>query len=200
MVDLLPHNSTPLERGVAAAFRHDSTNPLRTLYNPDTCPVEVLPMLAWAWSVDRWDDQWSVATKRAACRNAYVVHRQKGTIAAIRAVVEPFGYLLKVYEWFQLTPMGVPGTFSLEIGVQDTGITERMYEELAWLIDDARPVSRHMVGLDISLMTSGSIYIAGCTNDGDVLEVFPPEPRDIDVSGIIGLPGRETTTDYLDVY
>lgn len=200
MADLLPINSTPLERAIAAAYRHDLTNPLRTLYNPDTCPVEVLPMLAWAWSVDRWDDQWSVATKRAACRNAYVVHRQKGTIAAIRAVVEPFGYLLKVYEWFQLTPMGVPGTFSLEIGVQDTGITERMYEELAWLIDDARPVSRHMVGLDISLMTSGSIYIAGCTNDGDVLEVFPPEPRDIDVSGIIGLPGRETTTDYLDVY
>ncbi|GAB7533654.1 phage tail protein I [Pseudomonas sp. 3A(2025)] len=200
MADLLPLNSTPLERAVAAGFRHDLDNPLRTLYNPDTCPVQMLPMLAWAWSVDRWDDEWPEATKRAACRNAYYVHRRKGTIAAIRTVVEPFGYLLKVVEWFQLDPMGKPGTFALQIGVQDTGITERMYGELTWLIDDARPVSRHMIGLDISLQTTGTLHFGGRTLDGEILEIYPPEPRDIEVTGSIGRNGRETSIDYLDVY
>ncbi|GHK16942.1 hypothetical protein ECZU03_07310 [Escherichia coli] len=30
--------------------------PLRTLWNWRTCPVKLLPYLAWALSVDRWDE------------------------------------------------------------------------------------------------------------------------------------------------
>lgn len=200
MADLLPSNSMPLERAIAAAARHDAALRIRTLYNPATCPVEVLPFLAWAWSVDRWDDTWPEATKRAACANSFYVHKRKGTIAAIRSVVEPFGYLLRVVEWWQLEPNGVPGTFALEIGVQNTGITELMYEELTLLIDDAKPVSRQMIGLDISLETSVPAYQAVPVMDGDILEVYPWEPMDIDVHvGGYNLL-TDHTQDLLDVY
>lgn len=139
MSSLLPINSTPLERALEAAGSGDSAIMLRTLYDPATCPVHLLPQLAWAWSVDRWDPGWSETVKRNAIRASYFIHARKGTLGALRRVVEPLGYLIEVVEWWQTVPEGEPATFALKVGVLDTGITEQMYQELTRLIDDARP-------------------------------------------------------------
>lgn len=200
MQSLLPLNSTPLERAVEAASVDDLQIALRTLYNPDTCPAHLLYQLAWAWSVDRWDETWSEAVKRSVIRSAFYIHAHKGTIGALRRVVEPFGYLIEVVEWFQTLPEGVPGTFALKVGVSDEGISEETYRELSALIDDARPVSRHMTGLAISLETVGAVYLGAALYDGDELDIYPPAPRDIEVTGSIGRGGREHTIDYLDIY
>jgi phage tail P2-like protein len=200
MKSLLPSNSTQLERAIEAAFYEKTIAPLRTLYNADTCPAHLLLHLAWAWSVDRWDYQWSEATKRAAIKASYYIHKHKGTIGALRRVVEPLGYLIEVVEWWKTVPLGVPGTFSLKVGVLDTGITEEMYQELTRLIDDAKPVSRHMTGLAISLETTGYIGIGACVSEGEVIDVYPPTPRDIEVTGTYGLVMCIDEIDTLDVY
>ncbi|WP_122698013.1 phage tail protein I, partial [Pseudomonas viridiflava] len=109
------------------------------LYNPQTCPAHLLKHLAWAWSVDRWDENWSESVKRAAISASFYIHQHKGTIGAIRRAVEPLGYLIDVQGWWQTIPQGTPGTFALMVGVLDTGITEEMYQELTSLIDDAKP-------------------------------------------------------------
>lgn len=199
---LLPGNSTPLERQAAQALAQIQRVPipLRQLCNPNTCPVPLLPYLAWAFSVDRWDSNWSEATKRAAIRSSRYIHAHKGTIGALRRVVEPLGYLIEVLEWWQTVPEGVPGTFALKIGVLDTGITEEMYLELTWLIDDAKPLTRHMTGLAISLESTGKMFIGACVYEGDELSVYPPTQRDIDVSGVIRIGGREHHIDTMDIY
>lgn len=200
MRSLLPLNSTPLERGIEATFAETTLIPLRTLYNPDTCPVHLLPHLAWAWSVDRWDPAWPEPVKRAAIKASFYIHKHKGTIGALRRVVEPLGYLIEVLEWWQTLPEGVPGTFALKVGVLDTGITEEMYLELERLIDDAKPVSRQLTGLAISLETQGDLNIAASLYEGDEIDVYPPVMRDIEVTGSFGLIGREHTIDTLDIY
>lgn len=200
MRSLLPLNSTPLERGIEAAFAETTLIPLRTLYNPDTCPVHLLPHLAWAWSVDRWDPEWPEPVKRAAIKASFYIHKHKGTIGALRRVVEPLGYLIEVLEWWQTVPEGVPGTFALKVGVLDTGITEEMYLELERLIDDAKPVSRQLTGLAISLETQGDLNIAASLYEGDEIDVYPPVMRDIEVTGSFGVIGREHTIDTLDIY
>lgn len=199
---LLPGTSTPLERQAAQALAQIQRVPipLRQLCNPDTCPVDLLPYLAWAFSVDRWDSKWTEAAKRAAIRSSHYIHSRKGTIGALRRVVEPLGYLIEVLEWWQTTPQGVPGTFAIKVGVLDTGITEEMYQELTWLIDDARPVTRHLTGLAISLETQGVLNICVALYEGDEIDVYPPVMRDIEVTGIIGIVGREHSIDTLDVY
>lgn len=181
MTSLIPLNSVTLELALEAAADEVPLIPLRTLYNPDTCPAHLLYQLAWAWSVDRWDNSWPEATKRAVCRSAFFVHSRKGTIGAIRRVVEPLGYLLKVTEWWQTEPMGEPATFELEVGVLDTGISEEMYGELTALIDDAKPLSRHMSGLNISLETLVSRLVGVVVYDGDQIDVYPWENPDIEV-------------------
>lgn len=200
MKSLLPLNGTTLERAIEAATDEVTEIPLRTLYNPDTCPVAYLPLLAWAWSVDRWDNDWSEAVKRSVIRSSFFVHAYKGTVGALRRVVEPLGYLIEIQSWWQTTPMGVPGTFALKVGVLETGITEETYQELERLIDDAKPVSRHLSGLAISLETRGDMHIGVSLYDGDEIDVYPPVMRDIEVTGTFGVAGREHTIDTLDVY
>lgn len=201
-LSLLPGNANDLERQAAQALAQIQRVPipLRQLWNPDACPAQLLPYLAWSFSVDRWDSQWLESTKRAAIRASYVIHSRKGTIGALRRVVEPLGYLIEIVEWWQTVPEGRPGTFALKVGVLDTGITEEMYRELTFLIDDAKPVSRHLTGLAISLETSGTVFFGACVYEGDELSVYPPTQRDIDVCGHLPLGGREHHIDTMDIY
>ncbi|WP_409161193.1 phage tail protein I [Pectobacterium sp. B2J-2] len=181
---LLPVGSSVLEVAAATACAEITRVPvpLRQLWNPDTCPAHLLPYLAWAFSVDRWDETWPENLKRRVIRDAFFIHRHKGTIGALRRVVEPFGYLIRISEWFQSG--GEPGTFRLDIGVQDSGITEETFYELERLIADAKPASRHLLGLNINLDTRGAAYVAALSYGGDDLTIYPYFPETITVSGL----------------
>lgn len=202
-IALLPSNNTQLERLAAQALAQIERVPvpIRDLLSPARCPVELLPYLAWAFSVDRWESSWSEATKRQVIASAYYVHAHKGTIGALRRVVEPLGYLLRVTEWWQEKPEGVPGTFRLDIGVLESGITEEMFESLTLLIDDAKPVSRHLTGLAIVLETRGRTFIGATALHGDTTTVYPYEPGPIEVSTPAILQGGAAhIIDIMSVY
>lgn len=200
MSSLLPINSSPLERAIEAANSEKTRVTLRTLYNADTCPAHLLLHLAWAWSVDRWDHRWTEEVKRSAIRSAFYIHAHKGTIGALRRVAEPLGYLIEILEWHQMVPEGVPGTFALKVGVLETGITEAMFSEMERLIDDAKPVSRHLTRLDIVLETQLDAYAGFAVYDGDVIDVYPWFNPDVDVF-IQGYDGvAHYLIDELDVY
>ena len=100
MSDLLPPNATPLERGVdAASARLDEIDvPVRHLWNPWKCPVAALPWLAWALGVETWNPEWPPRIRRQACAEAFEVHREKGTAAAIRRILDLVG---AVYEYVE---------------------------------------------------------------------------------------------------
>jgi phage tail P2-like protein len=180
---LLPSGSTQLEVAAAQALAQIGRLkvPLRELWDPQTCPLTLLPYLAWAFSVDRWDENWTESAKRSAVRAAWFVHKHKGTVGALRRVVEPLGYLIRITEWWQTHDN--PGTFRLDVGVLETGITEEMYLELERLIADAKPCSRHLIGLSINLDVTGDFYIAAATYDGEELTVYPYIPETITASG-----------------
>lgn len=180
---LLPPSASALERRLADACSDIGALPvpLRQLWNPDTCPLALLPYLAWTFSVDRWDERWPEAVKRQVIKDAFFIHRHKGTIGALRRVVEPFGYLIRITEWWQTG--GVPGTFRLDIGVQDSGITDETYAELERLIADAKPVSRHMLGLNIMMDSAGRIPLVVGQYSGDALTVYPYFPETITTAG-----------------
>lgn len=172
---LLPPNASPLARAAAEALAEIQRVPvpLRTLWHPATCPAPLLPYLAWAFSVDRWDPNWSEATRRRVIASAFYVHRKKGTLSALRRVVEPLGYLIETVEWWQTAPPGPRGTFDIRIGVQDQGLTDEIYRELERLIDDARPLTRHIAALDVAGETRGPLHVALAAYDGDTTTVYP---------------------------
>ncbi|GKQ96490.1 phage tail protein I [Aeromonas hydrophila] len=185
MSTILPPSTSRTERNLAttSANAQQLPIPFRSLWSPWTCPTHLLPYLAASWSVDRWDDKWSETTKRQVIANSYFVHSRKGTIGAIRRVVEPLGFLIKVLEWWQETPNAAPGTFKLDIGVLDSGITETMYQELERLIADAKPMTRHLTGLAISMETRGPLYVGAACYLGDDLTIYPYSPEAIEIRG-----------------
>ena len=202
IVPTLPPNTTALERAIAVACAElvNVPVPLRDLWNADRCPVNLLPFLAWACSVDRWDDAWPESIKRGTIKASYFIHKHKGTIAAVRRVVESLGYLIRITEWWQTTPLGAPGTFRLDVGVLDTGITDAMFQEMERLIADAKPVSRHLTGLALYLESRGQVQIGLAAYHGDAMTVYPWIAEEIEVRGTLLQAGASHTTDTMTIY
>lgn len=86
---LLPSNASDLEIALdqATARIGDVPVPIRDLHDPQRTPSAFMPWLAWAWSIDYWDETWSEAQKRAAIAQAYWLHRRKGTLAGVKGAV-----------------------------------------------------------------------------------------------------------------
>ncbi|ARQ95337.1 tail fibers protein [Bradyrhizobium phage BDU-MI-1] len=85
MDHILAGNATEYERVLASQVDRllQLNIPIRELWNPWTCPENLLPYLAWALSVDLWDPKWSITKRRSVIANAVAHHRLKGTLAGI---------------------------------------------------------------------------------------------------------------------
>lgn len=193
---LLPPSSTPLERAVAQALAAAFDYPvlLRELWNPATCPLDALPFLAWARSVDWWNEDWPEAKKRAFVTSAFEVHRKKGTLGALRRVVEPFAFTLDALEWWQTTPQGQRGTFDLFINLNSQAMGERDESEIERLLEETRPLTRH-VGCITFINTQRSTvpYIGAAVVAGEVVTLYPrPDTQHIDISAprVVGASAR----------
>lgn len=66
--------------------------PIRDEWNPDTCPLPLLPYLAMAWHVDEWDDGWEEGRKRGAIKESLLLHRRKGTVWAVKRIMTRLGF------------------------------------------------------------------------------------------------------------
>lgn len=174
---LLPSNQTKLEQALAQVSAGDSelANVLRQMHSVDYCPASMLPWLAIQRSVDRWDPEWSEAIKRKMVKDSFEVHKRKGTVGALRRVVEPFAEIIDITEWHELEPMGPPGTFSMSLALFDSGLTDTAIAELERIISDTKPLSRHLVGLSITYSPNGTYYIGAGISSGDEVVISSPE-------------------------
>lgn len=148
MSDLLPPNATALERRIAAtnAAISDIDVPLRSLMDPSTVRLDLLPWLAWHLGVDTWKDYWPEQVKRDRVRKAIPIARNKGTAAAVREVVATFGANLVLREWFELEPRGVPGTFEVLMtvsGRNGEAATAEYVADIIAEIERTKPVRAH---------------------------------------------------------
>ena len=171
---LLPLGSTPLEKRAAEILKTAVENPIiiADLINPERCPPQLLAYLAWAFSVDKWDENWTDEVKRIAIKQSFFIHKRKGTINAVRRVVEPIGYMVNLKEWFNAVPMGEAGTFSLTIEVPETGLNEQTYNELVRLVNDVKPVSRHLKQLAIAVSPTGTMNVFLGQQTGEIITVY----------------------------
>lgn len=172
---LLPSGTTQLENIAAKCLQDAVKNRIdfKNLINPHKCPVNLLPYLAWALSVDYWEDYWSEQQKRQAIMASFKEHQRKGTIGAIKRIVESLGYNLKIKEWFDDKQQRQAGTFRVFVELKEQGIGEKIYPELERLIEDAKPVSRHITELAILVTLKGEANIFGAVHSGEIITIKP---------------------------
>ena len=114
---LLPPNSTPLERAVVDALAV-GTDPsiIRRYHNPDACPTELLPLLAWERHVDGADAAATPDQLRELIKRSFELHRLRGTPWAVLTALAAIGYpRARLTEWWEQTPQGHPGTFRVTL-------------------------------------------------------------------------------------
>ncbi len=143
---LLPPSRTDTE----AAYEAITTRleaipvPIPTLWNPKTCPVAHLPWLAWTMGLDAWQPYWSEAIKRRQIEIAVEFARKKGTVMAVRNVVESFGGGLTLREWWQTEPKGTPHTFDVVLTIDDAGESGAdLQRDVIASITEVKPVRSH---------------------------------------------------------
>ena len=152
---LLPFNATKQERDLESTLLRTAILPvdIATVWDPHACPVERLPWLAWALSVDTWDSEWPESTKRLLIANSVQIHKTKGTVSAIERVMNVLGVTAELQEWFEYG--GTPHTFRLTAWananlsnstnreLEDVILSPLLYRTLQSSVDNVKPVRSH---------------------------------------------------------
>lgn len=132
---LLPPNHTQFEKDLETVSSRISNIPvaIRDVWNPDTCPLELLPWLAWALSIDSWKDYWPESVKRARLRSAVAISRRKGTRQSLNDVVASFDVEMELDE---VSANLAPFQFNVKIDVNNVGaqnaeFTKDVLEEIS---------------------------------------------------------------------
>lgn len=195
MSELLPPSSTPLERALADTVAKVSTlpTPARDLWNPDTCPVELLPWLAWAFSLDDWDVTWTESQQRAAVKASYSVHRYKGTIGSVKDALQALGLGVQVQEWFNQIPAGDPYTYKLLLEVNQYGVSLAQLETIQAVVENAKNLRSHMTTLDLTVASNATVYIGAVAMSGNEI-AFSHPAGNLFLDGTWSLDGSQ----YLD--
>ncbi|MCG7349290.1 phage tail protein I [Sphingomonas sp. ACRSK] len=175
-VSLLPPNATPLERALeqGVAQLGEVPYPLELLWDPQACPAELLPWLAWGLSVDSWDAEWTEQDRRDAVSNSISLHRIKGTPASIKSVLARFDQLLELIEWHQATPRADPHTFEVRLPIAGDGIepggrraTADFASAIVREIGRVKPAREHFI-LAQTLALTSAVAIQGAGRLADV--------------------------------
>lgn len=170
---LLPPNATPLELAlegsVSTAFDHPVA--VDRLWSADNCPIELLPFLAWALSVDTWDADWPERVKRQVIASSVEVHRLKGTAAGIKTALAALDLGVTISEWFEHG--GEPYTFRADVRISTRGLTDREYQNIVDVISATKNARSHLSRLRVYLTSNAIVYFGGASVTGERVDVYP---------------------------
>lgn len=192
---LLPGNASPLERRISEVDSRLSDLPTNvdSVWDPASCPAELLPWLAWALSVDRWDEGWSESQKRQMVARSLAIHRHKGTPRAVREVIDLIFGGGEIVEWWKFD--GEPHTFRIVTSGQLS--SDEDYRRLTRLISAAKPARAWLSALQVSRSSSRLTRLGTFTHTGKTTRVrqrLEPTPSPAAVALGLGVhTGRVTT-------
>lgn len=145
--DLLPDSATHFERELAGlSAQLDTIDPvvIETLWDAWRCPVALLPWLAWALSVDVWDDAWAEPVKRQAIADSPDYHRIKGSVQAVMSALALAERPFELTEWFDQVPRGRRGTSRVFVETTLDDVS-RILRAVRPLVMSAKPKARPIV-------------------------------------------------------
>ncbi len=167
---LLPPNATEFERNleaVIAARLQGIPAPTDQLWNPQTCPAELLPWLAWALSVDEWNSSWTEQQQRNAVAASIALHKQKGTVSAVKRIITQIFGVGDVIEHWEFN--GAPHTFKI---VSDGEIDDEPdYDQLIKLANSVKAARSTIVAVRLLRHIDQSLYFGGVAHTGTTQRV-----------------------------
>lgn len=173
MSDLLPPNATPAERALSEAMAQVGDVPviIKEVWNANTAPANVLPWLAWAFSVDDWDVNWTEQQKRNTIKGAVASQRIKGTIGAVKKQLAALGVDIQVQEWFNQLPPGNPYTFKLIVNTEQASVTQIGMKKIIEIVNTNKNLRSHMDLISVTANSESIVYTGAVCNIGTEITV-----------------------------
>lgn len=186
MSDLLPPNATELERIAAQVGAQATDLPviLRSLWDPEECPLELLPWLAWAWSADEWSTEWTERQMRDSVKASIDVQAIKGTIGAVKRALGALGLDIQVQEWFAQTPAAAPHTFRVLIETEQVAATRDSILRALAVIAATKPLRSHLSEVAISARSTARAHVAAVVCLGHEITVIGTRPVPVVINSL----------------
>lgn len=135
--------------------------------NIDGLSNEVLDILAWQFRVEWYVATANIEVKRKLIKNAFKVHKSKGTPYAVEQVIRDMfgdGY---VTEWFEYG--GNP--FNFKVITTNPSVTAELANQFNMAVNAVKRKSTVLEQIIISLSAELDIYYAGVVHTGDNLTI-----------------------------
>jgi phage tail P2-like protein len=189
-IDLLPDSATHFERelaGLSASL--DAIDPvvIETIWDAWRCPTKLLPWLAWALSVDVWDDSWPETVKRQAIADSPDYHRIKGTDQAVLSALALAERPFELTPWGDQVPLGRRGTARVFVETTIDDIN-RVLRQIRPLVMSAKPKSR-AIAFGAGELTTGIIAIGGGLLEESLTTIEPYAYLGDAADGVIHIGG-----------
>jgi phage tail P2-like protein len=186
MNSLIPDSASPfLQELMQTSAPLEMIDPslIETIWDAWSCPAALLPWLAWALSVDQWDDGWDEITKRQTIAQSPEYHEIKGTRAAVETALALTKRSFEINEWYELTPFARRGTASIFVASDVLDDPIQLRARVKSLIVASKPKSR-AITIGIGMMAVGPMVLCSGSASASALTIAPynpsmPEIRDI---------------------
>ncbi len=155
---LLPINASELLKDLENTSLRATTLEALNRYanNPDLAPENILPWLAFAVSVDDWNDDWEIDIKRNIIRASIKIHKKKGTIGALKKALSAFNFVdIKIEEWFEYN--GAPYHFRVFFDIPYSGFDINILPEIAKVIQNTKNVRSNLESFKPYLSSKSAI-------------------------------------------
>lgn len=201
-MNILPPQLAELERKIDAGTARIDAIPVRTetLWNPWTCPVEVLPWLAWNLSIDHWRASWPEQRQRAAVASSLDLHRIKGTLRAVEQALAEFDLAPKVIEWFDAVPPLPRGTFRLDLATDSVPLTPELDARIMAALAQNKRASIHLAAVHLTLEGRSQSRAVAASVAGEVTTIYPLQVTLIEQTYTQRAAGVATMTESTTLY
>ncbi|HGY3718487.1 TPA: phage tail protein I [Citrobacter gillenii] len=145
------------------------------VYLVDLVDASALPSLAEQFHVQGLEG-WLFATneqeKRELIKQAIELHKYKGTVWAVRRVLEILSLPGTISEWFEYG--GKAYFFKVEIELINKGMDENLFNNLVDLIHEYKNVRSKLEALIVWIINQSAIPVIGCAIfGGEITTILP---------------------------
>lgn len=172
---LLPDNRTLIETALEQTLAEHLAaipSPFPDLWNPDDVSLDLLPWLAQAKGVTRWNATAPESERRTAVRDIWPLQKEAGMRAAIRRATIAAGFEAEVVPWYRQQPAGSPYSMMVTGWAADKPLTEEQRLDLLQRVQDAVS-ERDEVTVRIGRQSSASPFIAAVAQLSKLVTVQP---------------------------
>lgn len=172
-MSILPSTTSELERKLESlGERYDLGVVIKSLWDSWNCPAELLIYLAWALSVDEWNEDWPEDVRRNVCATSLDIHRMKGTTKSMQDSVNALGHdALIVYR--KDIPEIPKGKFRVRVKANNQEITQSFYDEMLRVINENKRGTLHLDKFEISSGSRVDLKVVTFTKIAEHFKIFP---------------------------